>query len=370
MLSYISLFSCGGVGCYGFKQQGFECIATNELLAKRLKIQKVNNKCKYETGYISGDITLDETKEEISKEIEYWKEHEGLKEVDVVIATPPCQGMSVMNHKKKGKEIPRNSLVVEAIKMVERIKPKFFIFENVPTFLKSTCLDIDNEFKPIPLAIKNHLGEEYDIIFEKVNFLAYGSNSSRTRCLTIGKRRDLQESFFDSIRLDDFLKRQKPKTIRECIGHLPSQESGEYWEEDLLHYSNKLPDHHIYWFEKVKEGQTAFEQDDVSRRPNVTNKLGDKFFRCYWDKPAHCVHTVSSNLGSQNTGHPKDNRTFSIRELMIFQTIHNEFKWFEEDITKENVKKHNHNIRECIGESVPTAIFSQIAQNIKTILER
>ena len=74
MLSYISLFSCGGVGCYGFKQQGFECVATNEIELKRLNIQKANKKCKYETGYINGDITLDETKNKIFKEIEYWKE--------------------------------------------------------------------------------------------------------------------------------------------------------------------------------------------------------------------------------------------------------------------------------------------------------
>lgn len=37
-LTYISLFSSAGVGCYGFKQEGFECVATNEIivtLAKR-----------------------------------------------------------------------------------------------------------------------------------------------------------------------------------------------------------------------------------------------------------------------------------------------------------------------------------------------
>ena len=42
-LTYISLFSSAGVGCYGFKLNGFECIATNELLTKRLKIQAFNN---------------------------------------------------------------------------------------------------------------------------------------------------------------------------------------------------------------------------------------------------------------------------------------------------------------------------------------
>ena len=55
--TYISLFSSAGIGCYGFKLNGFECIATNELLNSRMNIQKANNKCKYDSGYIVGDIT-------------------------------------------------------------------------------------------------------------------------------------------------------------------------------------------------------------------------------------------------------------------------------------------------------------------------
>ncbi len=43
-LTYISLFSSAGVGCFGFKQNGFECIATNELIERRLNIQKINKK--------------------------------------------------------------------------------------------------------------------------------------------------------------------------------------------------------------------------------------------------------------------------------------------------------------------------------------
>ena len=32
--TYISLFSSAGIGCYGFKLNGYECIATNEILIK------------------------------------------------------------------------------------------------------------------------------------------------------------------------------------------------------------------------------------------------------------------------------------------------------------------------------------------------
>ena len=68
-LTYISLFSSAGVGCYGFKMEGFECIATNELIERRLNIQKINKKCKFETGYIQGDLKLLETKKKIYNEI-------------------------------------------------------------------------------------------------------------------------------------------------------------------------------------------------------------------------------------------------------------------------------------------------------------
>ena len=50
-----------------------------------------------------------------------------VKDLDVLVATPPCQGMSVANHKKKD-ELKRNSLVVESIKMTKQIQPKFFYF--------------------------------------------------------------------------------------------------------------------------------------------------------------------------------------------------------------------------------------------------
>ena len=69
-LTYISLFSSAGVGCYGFKMEGFNCVATNELLPRRLDVQKCNNKCKYDSGYILGDILLDETRNKILSQID------------------------------------------------------------------------------------------------------------------------------------------------------------------------------------------------------------------------------------------------------------------------------------------------------------
>jgi len=36
--TYIRLFSSAGIGCYGFKLEGFDCVATNELITRRLSV--------------------------------------------------------------------------------------------------------------------------------------------------------------------------------------------------------------------------------------------------------------------------------------------------------------------------------------------
>ena len=183
-LTYISLFSCAGVGCYGFKQAGFECVATNEIIERRLNVQKYNNKCRFETGYICDDITTNDTKNKIFDEIDKWKKL-GNDRIDVLIATPPCQGMSVANHKKAEDEIKRNSLVVESIGLIQEINPRFFIFENVAAFMKTGCTSPDGSVKAIGDVIYEELSEKYIITSRILNFKNYGSNSSRTRTVVL-----------------------------------------------------------------------------------------------------------------------------------------------------------------------------------------
>lgn len=98
-LTRITLFSPAGVGCHGFQMEGYHCIATNEIISRRMAVQRTNNKCEYDTGYVEGDITTADTKDKIYNEIDRWKVR-GNDRVDVVIATPPCQGISIIIHKK------------------------------------------------------------------------------------------------------------------------------------------------------------------------------------------------------------------------------------------------------------------------------
>ena len=383
--TYISLFSSAGVGCYGFKLEGFECIATNEIIQRRLDIQRFNHKCKYESGYICGDITQENTKEDLYSQINLWKAKEHISRVDVVIATPPCQGMSVANHKKSKTEIIRNSLVIESIKIIKKIHPNFFIFENVPAFMKTICTDIDGTDKSIAEAIENNLGLEYSYVSRIINFKDYGACSRRQRTLVIGVSKEYADEVSPLELYPDLVPEH---TLREVIGQLkPLQEFGEIDQNDIYHSFRTYPVHMREWISDLNEGESAFDNQDDYRKPHriidgkiVLNqkKNGDKYRRQYWDKVGPCVHTRNDQLASQNTIHPSDDRVFSIRELMLMMTVPSSFKWVEKDIDELNklsitekrafLKKEEIKIRQSLGEAVPTAIFRSIAKKISDTL--
>lgn len=385
MKTYISLFSSAGVGCYGFKLEGFDCVATNELILRRLDIQRANKKCKYDSGYICGDISDISTKKALDDAIEFWEQNESLTRLDVVIATPPCQGMSVANHKKSDTEILRNSLVVESIKFIKKHKPRFFIFENVPAFMKTICTDVDGVDKSIADAICNNLGSEYSYTSKILNFKNHGACSSRSRTLVIGVSRDLADEVSPYELYPDYV---APQTLWEAIGELRSfDHMGDIDSNDIYHFFRRYPEHMRAWIHDLDEGQSAFDNSDDAKKPHriidgkvVINKQknGDKYKRQCWDKNGPCVHTRNDQLASQNTIHPRDDRVFSIRELMVMMAVPDSFKWSFDDVgvlnaAPENekrafLKKEEIKIRQSLGEAVPTIIFQNIARKISATL--
>lgn len=379
-LTYASLFSSAGVGCFGFLKEGFSCVCTNELLERRLNVQRFNGKCRFDSGYISGDISQSETKERIYSEIAKWAKL-GNDRLDVLIATPPCQGISVINHKKNNKDINRNSLVVESVEIIKTVKPRIFIFENVQAFQKTLCITRDNRALPIGQFIHESLGDEYMISGRVLNFMNYGSNSSRTRTLMIGVDRKYRNEI---VPYDLFPEFRKEKTLREVIGKFNPLEWGEIDAKDFYHAFREYDIEMRPWIHDLKEGESAFENKDPKKRPHrivdgviVENikKTRDKYTRQRWDRFVQCVHTRNDQLAAQNTVHPEQDRVFSVRELMTMMTIPREFKWVDKsleqlnslsDTEKKAVYRSNEvNMRQCLGEAVPTEIMRQIAAKIK-----
>lgn len=378
--TYVSLFSSAGVGCYGFKQNNYDCIATCELLNERLDVQRANHKCRFESGYICGDITTEEIKERLFAEIEKWRNDLQVTDVDVVFATPPCQGMSTANCKKNDKDQIRNSLVVEAIKVIRDVNPKVFIFENVRSFMKTICTDLSGIDMPIKESIFKNLSGNYYIYSKVLNFKDYGVPSSRPRTIVVGTRRDLR----NVSPLNIFPVHQQEITMRQVIGDLSPLGYAERDEKDPLHFARVYDAYMEDWISGLKEGQSAFENPD-ERKPYKFDKegkkvilkgaeMGNKFRRLRWDAPCSCIATRNDQLASNDTIHPRDNRVLSIRELMKLMTIPDAFQWTNHDnqLTAENAEQYLQdnelNIRRCIGEAVPTNIIRQLSQNVDALL--
>ncbi len=381
-LGYVSLFSSAGVGCHGFNLEGYDCIVTSELIQRRIDIQKYNNVCSLEDGYIAGDITDPVVHDQIFNAIKNWQKTYSNNEVDVILATPPCQGISVANHKKKN-EITRNSLVIESLKIIDEILPRYFVIENVRGFLGTVCTDTDGVNKSVQEAVHSNLNGNYNIASKVLNFKEYGSNSSRTRTLIIGVRKDIEEV----TPYDLFPQPRIAPTLRELISDLPKLNiMGEISKDDIYHAYRSFNERMLPWIIDTKQGQSAFDNKDEHKRPHTIvdgvlvpnqNKNGNKYSRCYWDSIAPCVHTRNDILASQSTIHPDQPRVFSIRELMRFMSIPDDFKWSDiaieelnslsEDDKRKFLKKNEVNIRQCLGEGVPTAVFKSIASNIRKV---
>ena len=115
------------------------------------------------------------------------------KDVDLITGGPPCQGFSLMG--KRQIDDPRNSLVFEYFRIISEIKPKYFIFENVPG---------------IATGNHRHFLEELITKFESIGYIItqpvqildaseYGAPQKRKRLIIIGSRSDTQTAKYPDI---------------------------------------------------------------------------------------------------------------------------------------------------------------------------
>lgn len=106
---------------------------------------------------------------------------------DVIIGGPPCQGFSGLG--KEDPDDPRNVLWKQYLRVVEEIRPKIFVIENVDRFLRSP------QFQDLRAAVadKERLGD-YRIVEAILNSADYGVPQARRRTIVIGTREDVISS--------------------------------------------------------------------------------------------------------------------------------------------------------------------------------
>ena len=204
-LRSIDLFAgCGGL-MDGFEQSGkYETLAAVEWekgpcrnLRKRLR-----DKWKYKNA---DDMVLQFDIQRTDELFDGWKDDEiygssegldkliGSEKLDIIIGGPPCQAYSIAGRVRDEhgmKNDYRNYLFESYLKVVEKYKPKLFVFENVPGILSAQPGD-----RPIIEIIQesfNNAGYYVlpDLRKAIIDFTDYGVPQNRKRIIIVGLRKE------------------------------------------------------------------------------------------------------------------------------------------------------------------------------------
>ncbi|MGN1312109.1 MAG: DNA cytosine methyltransferase [Bacilli bacterium] len=344
MIKGTSLFCNVGIAETYLKKYDIDIVVANELLEDRAKFYRF---CYPDTDVVTGDITDDEIFNLVVKKS---KEHG----VEFLLATPPCQGMSVAG--KMDEHDPRNSLIIKVVDFIKEVKPKNVIIENVPTMLKTSIL-INNEKIKIVDYINRELGNDYKISFNILNAANYGTPQTRNRTIVLMSK-------LGDWKLPEM---QRQITVREAIGWLPSLESGQ--KSDIkYHFAPRHNERHILWMKHTPTGKSAFnnkiyfpQKEDGTRIKGFSTT----YKRMSWDKPAPTITMCNGGISSQNNVHPgrplkdgtySDARVLSLKELMILTGLPDD--WEIPEWASENL------VRKVIGEGVPPKLIEAIIKNM------
>lgn len=271
----ISLFCSSGIGDLGLKANNVDTIVACELLPERMKLFLHNH---HEAKGFCGDIQ--ELKDDI---ITYYKNHYQ-ESPFIVMATPPCQGMSsngmgkLLNNLKKGirpEFDPRNRLIIPAVEIVKALKPDWVIFENVPN-MTNTMIEDGNGVINIIDYINRELGDDYVGRPQVIDVADYGVPQHRNRLITVLTRTaNGKEEYKKSKTLipepthaaQQTMFAKKWLTLRDVISDLPaiSSKPGENVDpHNPLHKVPVLDEAKLSWVHNTPEGQTAMNNQCIN----------------------------------------------------------------------------------------------------------
>lgn len=323
-------------------------------------------------------------------EDEDYGSHQGLnslvgdKSVDLIIGGPPCQAYSLagrIQDKKGMKDDYRNYLFESYIKVVDKFKPKIFVFENVVGFLSAKPKDtlvvdlVREEFDKHGYAIVSDLKK-----YALQDLSLYGVPQKRNRVIIIGIRKDLYadteallQDFYENI-LPSY---QEPKkTVGESLDDLPKLYPTEEYRLDGKKFSHTQPDvaipNHIPRYHNAKDISTfemlaadieSGRKEYVSTerlRELYTERTGKrsavhKYYVLRTNEPSNTIPAHLYKDGLRHI-HPdsKQARSITVREAARLQSFDDDYEF---------VSSAGANYK-MIGNAVPVLFSYKLAQSL------
>lgn len=354
MYRVIDLFcGCGGLS-EGFRLAGYEIVGGVDFNAPA--IRTYNRNFQDAKGICCDLLTMDKQK--------IIEEFGDLKDIDVIIGGPPCQGFSAANRYKIEGEDPRNKLFFEFVKFVDLAQPKAVVIENVRGIVTSNngyAKDRIYEIFESRGYVVNHM---------ILNAADYGVPQKRQRNFFVMLKKGEKFDFTSIPKVDRYI------TVKEAIGELYRHDDGttepfkldtpaiSEYEKYLRAEGDIVLNHDVrYPAEKVQHRISFVPQggnwENVPEELWPTdrqNRHSSAYKRLAESEPSCTIDTGNNH---SNYFHPLYNRIPTVREAARLQSFRDGFVF--EGNRSEQYRQ--------VGNAVPPLLAKAIADRLKEILD-
>lgn len=312
-LNVFSTFACGGGSSMGYKLSGYNVIGANDIDPQMAKVYKLNHNPKYFFECPIKDLmTMDLPKE--------------LFDLDILDGSPPCSTFSIAGSREKvwgkdkvfregqSKQI-LDDLFFDFIDLVEKLKPKVVIAENVKGMALGNAKGYLIEIK------KRLINLGYDVQIFILNGATMGLPQRRERVFIICNRMG-----YPKLKLDF---NEKIVSLRDM----------EKVTSDI--YGKKLSNAFSKWWYKLGNKYGSFSQDHPK----------GSFFNTHKCSPFKPLNTITASNGAKLT-HYKKPYELSDEILKLAGSFPLDYN-FSDIIPKY-----------LIGMSVPPLMMAQVSKQI------
>lgn len=369
----IDLFAGAGGLSLGFEEAGFDVAAAVEHDPVHAAVHEYNFP---QTKMFCCDVReLDGQRIRTDSRI-------GSEEVAVVFGGPPCQGISLMG--KRDVDDERNSLLMEFVRVVVEIRPRYFVMENVAGLLVGKHRELLDE------VIDRFELAGYSVLHPRVlQASEYGIPQSRKRLFLIGARGDVAPSSYPkpcctARRIDGgVVEGALPvgPSVRDALGDLPDVDRYDaLLESDEAEVELGIPSVYASLLREPECDPLNFSAPRTSdpckltssartrHAPRSIKRFADtvpgttepvsRFLRLHPDGVSNTLRAgTASDRGAYTAPrpiHPEYARVITVREAA---RLHGYPDWFRFHVTKWN------GFRE-VGNSVPVFLGRAVAQEL------
>ena len=165
-----------------YEHNPFDIIWANELNRKACDTLELNFP---DTQVVCGDISkIAKVNQEQEQNVELFEHNVEIPSADVVVGGFPCQDFSLAG-KRQGLTVQRGQLYLSMAKVIENVKPKVFLAENVKGLLSW------EGGLGIKTMVEDFAKIGYKVSYRLLNTADYGVPQKRERVIILGVREDI-----------------------------------------------------------------------------------------------------------------------------------------------------------------------------------